>query len=309
MPKSNGKDTPELADREGALDPDVAGDEAGLSAEEAAALAEDDAGENDQAGVGDDDEGGDSDTPAPLRADADEPAEPAVEDADSGPSDDDEDRGQAPNVRVMPEVDVAEVDAKLGEVKSQIAELDKAYDDGELDFAEYRQKERELADQQANLIADKREAELAIKVNTEAASRTWEDNVARFMSENQMFATKTGQAALNGALQDLYADEKNLTASHDWLLNKAASMVRADMGIDVAPVAGETAAEKAARERAKKSADARNKLPRTLGDTPVADEPDTSADEFSSLDSLQGLELEAAVARMTPEQQERFAKG
>lgn len=313
MPK-NDKPNDDLSGREGDISPDTAGNEAamaGLSAEEIAALAADDAehadATDDKAEVDGDDAGGADDDPAPLQAASDAPAEPAEPAADPSPNDE---RGSQHVAALLPVADVSAIAEQLTGVAAQVTALDKAYDDGDIDFADYRAQERALADQKAGLIADQREAEVAAKMNATTIARTWEDNVAGFLSENQMFATTVGRGALNSALNTLYQVPENLTASHAWLLQQAANMVNEEMGISPAtPATRPDPAVEAAAKRAKTAQDARSGLPKTLGSAPVAAEADTAADEFSSLDSLSGMALEQAVARMTPEQAERFARG
>jgi len=291
MPK-NDKPNDDLSGREGDISPDTAGNEAamaGLSAEEIAALAADDAehadATDDKAEVDGDDAGGADDDPAPLQAASDAPAEPAEPAADPSPNDE---RGSQHVAALLPVADVSAIAEQLTGVAAQVTALDKAYDDGDIDFADYRAQERALADQKAGLIADH----------------------FVFLSENQMFATTVGRGALNSALNTLYQVPENLTASHAWLLQQAANMVNEEMGISPAtPATRPDPAVEAAAKRAKTAQDARSGLPKTLGSAPVAAEADTAADEFSSLDSLSGMALEQAVARMTPEQAERFARG
>jgi len=298
-----------LLDRtEGDMDPLAhAAALAGLSPEEQAALQDDE----DNAGSGDaDDTGGDAGDPAPLLADPAEPADPAADAAAPGTTT--PDKGLSPDTTVFAsDVDIEALGAKIVEVDAQIVELDKKYDDGEIEFAEYRAQDRALNDQRTGLLGDRREAELATKVNEQSATRSWKQNVGDWLASNDQFAKPTMQAALNTALQTLYADEANANASPQWLLDTAAAQVRLDMGI-TAPadeVDPNAAAIAAAKKRTAKAADARDALPKTLADAPAAGDDVPTDNEFAALDKLNGMQLEAAVARLTPEQQERFANG
>ena len=50
-------------------------------------------------------------------------------------------------------------------------------------------------------------------------------------------------------------------------------------------------------------------LPATLAQVPGSDGPGDVSGEFSELDSLEGLDYEQAIAKMTPVQRERFVQG
>jgi hypothetical protein len=50
-------------------------------------------------------------------------------------------------------------------------------------------------------------------------------------------------------------------------------------------------------------------LPRTLADVPGSDGPGDVAGEFADIDRLDGFELEAALAKMSPAQREKYERG
>lgn len=61
------------------------------------------------------------------------------------------------------------------------------------------------------------------------------------------------------------------------------------------------------QEKARPKVDDRSKIPPSLANVPAAAEAKIDADEFSHLEGMDIADQERAVARMTPEQQERWA--
>jgi uncharacterized protein YqgQ len=281
----------------------------GLSDEEKAALA----AEDDQAGDGEGkgDKAKDADDP-PQDADA---AESTDDDAAAGPSKEIP-RGSAANLDLQPSrpVDLKAIGTRMNDLDVLQSELDKKYDDEDMDAKEYLAQSRLITQETSNLTADVREAQFTANANKSFAATDWQRSVNDFVAENDEFQTTIMQGALNAALNELYADDKNVGSSHNWYLQTAANAVRdqispseaaEDNPSDKDPNAVAVAAAKAA---AKSASDAKGKLPKTLSDVPVADDASTSKDKFADIDSLEGVELEAALANMTTEQEQEYLR-
>lgn len=279
----------------------------GLSDEEKAALA----AEDDQAGDGEPkvDEGKAADDPPQDAAAAD-----STEDAAAGPRE--IPRGNAANLELQPsrQVDYQQIGIRLNDLDALQADLDKSYDDEKLDAKDYLAQSRVITQETSDLNADVREAQFVANANKTFAVTDWQRSVNDFVSTNDEFQTPIMQGALNGALNELYGDEKNIGSSHNWYLQTAANAVRdqitpaqaaADNPSDADP---NDLAVKAAKAAAAKASDAKDKLPKTLSDVPASDDAGTGKDKFADLDDLDGIELEAKLAGMTTEQADEYLR-
>ena len=293
---------------------DVAQAKPGLSDEEKAALiAEDGKGDDSKAGDGKDDEDKAADDPPQDAAAADST------DTAAGLSAPKEiPRGSAANLELNTSrpVDFKALGTRMEDLEALQVELDKKYDDEDdpLDAKEYLAQSRLITEETAGINADVREATFVANANKTFAVNSWQQSVNDFVAVNDEFHTPIMQGALNAALNELYGDEKNIGSSHNWYLQTAANAVRdqitpaeaaADNPSDADPNAKAVAAAKAA---AGKADDAKGKLPKTLSDVPVADDAGTGKDKFADIDSLEGVELEAALASMTKEQEQEYLR-
>lgn len=121
-------------------------------------------------------------------------------------------------------------------------------------------------------------------------------------------------AAYNHNLKTLGMDPANESRDATWFFNEAHARTKADLGLAgkaaapaAAPTAAPAATPAAAPAPAARTAPDLSQIPPTLGRVPPAADPAIgSNDEFAHLANLNGAELEKAVARMTPEQQDRY---
>jgi hypothetical protein len=310
-----------VADKDTPTDEQIADAKPGLSDEEKAALAaEDDA----SAGKADDAKAGDADNPPQDAADAD------AADAAGAGSDADADadkaavadappeipRGAAANVELLPtrNVDMKAAAERLDQIETDQGELDKKFDAEDLDTKDYLSQSRALTQEQAGLEADVREAHFVQNANRSLASTDWQRSVNAFTDNNAEFQSTIMQGALNAALNELYGDEANLGSSHNWYLQTAKRAVLEQISPADAAKANPSDADvnkdavDAAKSAADKANDAKDKLPKTLGDVPAGDEVGTDKGKFDDLDNLSGVELEAKLALMTPEQEQEYLR-
>lgn len=288
-------------------DDQIADSKPGLSDEEKAALA----AEDDQAGDGvtKGDEAKGADDPPQDAAAAD-----STGDAAAGPPD--IPRGNAANVDLQPSrnVDMEQVGQRLTDLDVLQADLDKKYDEEDLDAKDYLAQSRLITQEQSDLNADVREAHFVSNANRSLNVGKWQDSVNNFVDANAEFTTGIMQGALNAALNELYGDDANLGSSHHWYLETAKRAVLEQISPAEAAAGnpsdagGNTAAVKAAKLAADKANDAKGKLPKTLGDIPVADEAGTSKDPYADVDNLTGIELEKRLSLMTPEQEQEYLR-
>lgn len=99
-------------------------------------------------------------------------------------------------------------------------------------------------------------------------------------------------------LQEEHGDK-----GRDWLWNEAHKAVLRARGIQRQASADPVAEAKQSR---KPPVDA---APKTLAQVPGSDGPGDVSDEFADVMALEGLEFEAAIARMSPAQREKFLRG
>lgn len=274
------------------------------------AAAEDD-DENDAEGEGGDDNENDVDgegSEAKAAPSNEQAAEPAAEE-DAANEDDDEFK---PKFEAqLPE----DFDAQVAAVNSEFEGLAKRFKDGDIDFDEYNAEVAKLNARRDDLTAIKTKADVFETMNTQTAEQQWNFEVRRFMRSTAKAEgidyTKDKDKAddLDLFVKRLANDEKNADKSYEWFLSEAHKRVKALHGIT------DQQADKPAGKK-DPIAEARNarkadpgKAPKTLAQVPGGDGPgDVGGDEFAHIDNLDGLELETALAKMTPEQRIRYAQ-
>lgn len=304
------------------LDKDIL---ATLTEEELAALEESAEEEQQAGGQADTDDDDDIDTDTDADADVEgagaQPVEGAEAAAPAGVSqpakvpataDSDADVGFEPakprtatTYRASLPADHADQVAALSTEESALADQFKA---GDIDFDEFRAKTAELNQRRLELSHAEVKAEISQEMNAQTAEQVWHDTIAGFMAK---VATSEGgidyakdaakQRDLDTFVKVLASDDANEDKSMEWFLAEAHKRVQALHGIggkmpDPTPGGG-----KPEPRRADLSA-----LPATLAQVPGADGPGDIGDEFADIDRLDGMELEDAIAKMSPAQREKY---
>lgn len=211
----------------------------------------------------------------------------------------------------------AEVPADLEEQITAVAADKKAlaqqFRDGDIDLDEFNTKSEELDSRRDELNRIKFKAEVFEDMNAQSGQQAWENTVNSFVSnvakaegiDYRKDADKAGD--LDIFVKRLAENKANEGKPMNWFLQEAHRRVKALHGIQDKPAAQETPEDKlkAARESRKPPIEA---APKTLAQVPGGDGPGDVTGEFSDVEGLEGLELEDAIARMTPAQRERFLK-
>lgn len=200
------------------------------------------------------------------------------------------------------------------DAKEQIAALRTEHDEafgklmaGEIEAADYKA----IKNRTDDAIDDLKTKALTASIFQQANEQTQDQIAANewktaeraafegFKSQGLDYQAKPAlMAAYNTHLKALGNDPKNERRDAPWFLAEANRLTRADLGLPAAA--------------AKKGADpARNRvdlseLPPTLRGVPAAATGAIGADEFAHLRNLDGLELERAHAKLTPEQRDRW---
>jgi hypothetical protein len=280
LPDDGNKDD---ADADGADDDDAGDDDAGDAGANAAA-----GGGGADADAGGDDDGAGEDPPAGLRL-----TPPSLEGHDE----------------------------QINQLLDQRKAIRAQYREGDLTAEEKDAKEDELNDKIADLRAAKQNAAFVENFNNQAAETEYVktiDAVKASVREKDGIDYDKNPLLLQRwdlKVRELAADQKNAHRTGRWFLEEAHKVVLAEV---------EAAAQALGFERGKggkpltadaKIRDAINKRKpgatgaKSLATLPMADQDTGHSDgEFSHLDALDGDDLEVAVARMSPEQQERWAR-
>ncbi len=153
---------------------------------------------------------------------------------------------------------------------------------------------------------------MAREQTEQTAAQRWQWEQDRFFSieANKVYlGDPMISSAFNTAVKSLAADDSNNDKPMAWFLEEADRMTRERFNVPESKEDGDgKGGEKRNGKRGGKKAD-RSKIPPNLGDLPAADVAETGGDEFSRLDGLEGMELEQALAKMSPSEQERYLKG
>lgn len=266
---------------------------------------EEEGGDGDAADEGDDGDGeDDADDADDPDAEGDET--PAGEDdADAG-GEGDEGAAEAPEpVAAEQQTPLLEAELpegyeeKLKEFESQREKLDVDFDDGELTSLEYRQALREIESEEKALRDQVLKAQIAQDMQVQQQKQEWAKTVNSFLDDNDLYRqSETLYDSLNKQVIAIANSDEAAGLTGQQILEKAHEKVLAD------PVLGRVFGDKEEENPEGKQASGkklqRRNVPPTLGKVPAADM--TSAEEggrFARLDKMDGLELEAELARLS----------
>lgn len=279
-------------------------DLSGLSDEERASLAElddgDDPTEQDATDevpeAAKDDAAGDDLADNVKADDAAEPVEDSGESNDTQPEHDSADDGQAPPaIPALPEGYAAQVEA----LNQQYEGLGQQFEDGELSMPQLLAQQRTINDQMVAL----REQKLRTDLAEEQANMAWQAANEAFFSANPDYAADKSRVlfgAMQAAIQEVN-EQAESPMSYARMMAKAKERVDAAFGrVTGTPAAAAPAKPRLVSDRAG--------LPPTLNKAPAAAASEVGSSEFAHLENLEGMEYEAGVAKLTPEQQERWAR-
>ena len=227
-----------------------------------------------------------------------------------------DDEEVAPVIEPEPEntgIDYADVllaaTTKQAELEAQLKELAERFDDGELEDAEYnievRKVERAIARVEAKMELAEEQIEAqnaAAEANQAKLMAQWEKEQVDFFAkaENKVFAED------DALFNSLDAHVKKILAAGNVPIADVLSTAKHNLLTSIAKVTGQKLPD-APKPNAKAKAP-QVELPPTLGNIPSAI-PNADGDEFGYIDKLSGRKYEDAVAKLTPEQHERYLLG
>jgi hypothetical protein len=191
-------------------------------------------------------------------------------------------------------------------LKAERQELLTAYKNGDIDFDQYEDQRESLSEREKLLDRAIIKAEISSEMSEQTAAQAWTDTVLSFTND----VAKAGginyktdaakQADLDLFVKTLASRPENETKPMRWFLDQAHGMVKALHGVqDSVP------STKTTKQNRKPPID---DLPRTLAHVPGGSDTEEFSNKFASLDRLDGLDLEAALAKMSPSDREAYLR-
>lgn len=202
----------------------------------------------------------------------------------------------------------ADYDDKLASLRSQSKELAKQLHEGAIGVEDYADKLEDVTSQRESLLTLRTRAEMSQDMGKQTAEQEWRYVVARFNAEvaatDGIDYTKdtAKRRDMDMFLKALATDEANENRSSEWFLAEAHKRVKIMHAVTTTQAPA--AAEKPKAPTGRKPPT--DKLPPSLAHVAGSDGPGDVSDEFSGLDRLDGIELESAIAKMTPAQRNRY---
>lgn len=246
--------------------------------------------------------------------DEDEEIEVTIDDEDEAP--------QAPEptpepvIEPVPEntgIDYADVllaaTTKQAELEAQLKELAERFDDGELEDAEYNIEVRKIERAIARVEAKMELAEEQIEAQNAAAEANQAKLMAQWEKAQVDFFAKPENKAIaedDAMFNSLDAHVKKILAAGNTPIADVLDLAKHNLLAGIAKLTGQKVPD-APKPNSKAKAP-QVELPPTLGNIPSAI-PNADGDEFSYIDKLSGRKYEDAVAKLTPEQHDRYLLG
>jgi hypothetical protein len=281
----------------------------GLTADERAALEDGDEDELEALKeiAEDSDESDDGDeAPAakdePAATDEDQDAAADDESEEEEDEDDDEPVDLAPFTPRYQVDPVENFDQQIADFSAEKKSLREQLNNGDIDLDAYETAKDEIVAKEQALREQNLKATIASEQNQQNIQARWQWEQEKFFNAdaNKMYgANKLLMAAMDTAVKELAADTANADKSAAWFLEEADKQVRSAFGLKDEVKAPEDKKPKGRKPDL-------SVVPKTLSNLPAADLNETGGDEFANLDKLEGMALEAALNKLSPDQQARY---
>lgn len=249
--------------------------------------------------------------------DSDEPDDDdeSIGGEDAGQSDDDDSGNESDNAEHAPESSDKKPDvidapnepapdhsAKLAEIDGKLAKLDELFDEGELTSKEYRDQQNALMAEKRDIEHDELKAKVKQELDAENGKREWMKAQERFFKaeENARFRDdEVLLGALDQQVRKLAVTPEAANLTGDEILARARAVIAKSFGL---------AEASAPRKDGKPARPQRPKVPVDMGGLPAAGSERPQDGKFSHLNGLTGEALEDAVSRLSPADQEAWAR-
>ena len=210
-------------------------------------------------------------------------------------------------------IDYAEVllasTTKQAELEAQLKDLATKFDDGELDDADYNIEVRKIERAIARVEAKMELAEEQIEAQNAAAEANQAKLMAQWEKAQVDFFAKPENKAIaedDAMFNSLDVHVKKILAAGNTPIGDVLDLAKHNLLAGIAKITGQKVPD--APKPSTKPKAPQVELPPTLGNIPSAI-PNADGDEFGYIDKLSGRKYEDAVAKLTPEQHERYLLG
>lgn len=202
----------------------------------------------------------------------------------------------------------------LAELAANEAALKQKFKDGEIEFDEFEEARAVIFEERSRLEKSAWKAEISQEMNAQTAEQQWETTVNGYLNsvKTEIDYLKDAEKAadFDQFVKVLAANPANQDKSMEWFLQEGHRRVKVLHGIESAPVKGDKQDtttqkdDKAGKPNSRKPP--LDAAPKNLSQVPGSDGPGDVQDEFSDIDRLEGEAFEAALAKLTPAQRERY---
>lgn len=194
----------------------------------------------------------------------------------------------------------ADADAKLADIAAKKAELLTKFDEGDITTAEYQRDLDVLYKQEREVERALDRAQLAVELERTRAQNEWTAKCNAFMGQThpEYAKDKTLYDKLDESVRVVATMPSMRDATPEQILDKAHKLVLLDH-------ADKFAAPAPAKPAAQPKAPKPEAIP-SLHNVPSAEVESTSGGKFAALDRLNGLELEAALSKLSPAEREQY---
>lgn len=179
----------------------------------------------------------------------------------------------------------------------------KAYDDGDISFAEYTKEQRKLDRESRSLEKEKDTIELDRKLASESVMGRWQGVMSAFLPQHPELNTTTFRGeAFDTILKRVTAETLN-KGKIPGLADAEKAYKEWCTEFNVEPT--NVTAQKKATVPAKKEK-VKTKVPPTLGGLPAAQATDTQDGRFAQLDRMTGEKYEEALAKLSSAERDAY---
>ena len=210
-------------------------------------------------------------------------------------------------------IDYAEVllasTTKQAELEAQLKDLATKFDDGEMDDADYNIEVRKIERAIARVEAKMELAEEQIEAQNAAAEANQAKLMAQWEKAQVDFFAKPENKAIaedDAMFNSLDVHVKKILAAGNTPIADVLDLAKHNLLAAIAKITGQKVPD--APKPSTKPKAQQVELPPTLGNIPSAI-PNADGDEFGYIDKLSGRKYEDAVAKLTPEQHDRYLLG
>lgn len=278
---------------------------------------DDDKATGDDAGTDDtDDKDGDDDADADADGDDDGDDDKDTKDTKKPESDNDDDAGDSgddpktdekpkPQRKPTPLIQAEEItdyDDQVKDIKDQKRELAQKFDDGELSTVEYQEQLDALQEKQFELRLKHDRAELSKQTSQAQELEQWNNDCMDFLEQHsEITASQLKTSSFNEVVKWVTSQEAAQGMTNQEQLAKSYEIWCEQLGIEPQGAKPEPKAVHKAEPKAQNK-----NLPPNLSKMPAAEAETTDDGKFAYLDSLDGVEYERALAKLSPAEQEQY---